>query len=159
MLEALNKKLKNNVNNLPKIIAISTFLTDVACLYYINNYWLKTKLNSLITMSFNVQGVSNVSPSTMKQAQAVLGNSLGTMFFFFLMWHLFIYILMFFKKEWAINYVYRYVFLTIVLTLFEFAALIQDFTPWFIFLFLITMSYGFTYLGLKEVRRSLARSS
>jgi len=159
MLEGLNKKLKNNVNNLPKIIAITTFLTDVACLYYINNYWLKTKLSSLITMSFKVQGFSSVSPSTMKQAEAVLGNSLGTMFFFFLMWHLFIYILMFFKKDWAINYVYRYVFLTIVLTLFEFVVLIKDFTPWFIFLFIITMSYGFTYLGLREVKKNSAQSS
>lgn len=154
MIKSLNNFYSKYNNNLLKIIALSTFITDIACLYYINSYWLTIKLKPLVKQMLILKGMINVSSSDINQATAVLSNSLGMMFFLFLVGHAIIYILLFIKKKWAINYVYRYTLITVLLTLLEFFVIFNESKFWFMCLFAITASYTFSFLALRYVRKN-----
>lgn len=154
MIKSLNNFFDNNSDNLPKIIAITTLITDIACLFYINKYWLTNKLQPIVTKMMTLQGILKPNQSDLEQTTAVLANSLGTMFFFFILGHAIIYALVFLKKNWALNYVRRYVLMTVVLTLFEFFIVFKDSKVWFLILLAITLSYTFTFLGLRAFKKN-----
>ena len=154
MFKSLNNFFSNNSNKLLKITALSTFVTDIACIYYINSYWLDIKLKPIVKKMLIMKGMINVSSSDVAQTTAVLSNSLGTMFFFFLLGHLIIYTLLFFHKKWAINYVYKYTLVTVLLTLLELFVIFNESKFWFICLFLITVSYTFAFLALRYFKKN-----
>lgn len=155
MINSLDKYFsKYNNNNLLKIIAFSTFITDLACLYYINIYWLNIKLKALVKKILVMKGMINTSSTDVIQATAVLSNSLGMMFFLFMLGHFVIYTLLFFNKKWAINYVYRYTLVTVLLTLLELVVIYGESKFWFFCLLTITLSYNFSFMALRYVRKN-----
>lgn len=154
MTKSLDNFFSKYNNNLLKIIALSTFITDIACLYYINSYWLNIKLKPLVKKILIMKGMVNVSSSDIIQATAVLSNSLGMMFFLFLIGHFIIYTLLFLNKKWAINYVYRYTLVTVLLTLLEFFVIFNESKFWFACLFIITASYAFSFMALRFFKKN-----
>ena len=137
--------------------AFFTFISDVINICYINLYFLPEKVT--VNYLMNVYSLMGASPQMfhpmyIRELRQVMINSLSFVFMGFLFYHILVYFKLARDSKWAKKYVSGYTLTGAVLTIFELPILIQNHLGWALAMFVTTLIYIFSFLGLRHFKKS-----
>lgn len=159
MINILNDNFKNtDFEKFLKIAAASCFLSDIINICYIIFSYLPLSIDKLLLQNpIMNQAIKDLSlnSSEFNEFKSLFLNTFSSVFFFILIIHLIIYILLSRNNKWAKNYVSGYALLGGILTITTIPFMITSYGQWlWSFIMLLTcFIYLYIYIGLRYFKK------
>ena len=158
MISFLNKKYANLGD--PKFFRLAPvicYLSDVLVVYYVISTQLpkliNTKMIKLVIGLMNSQVARNMTRSDFSDISIMMQNQMAFALSIFLVFHLFIYALAAFKKNWPLKYISNYTFFGSLLTIIEVGLVLLSTGHISIFTFIALLGYLYVYLGYRYFKK------
>lgn len=156
------KKLNDYFKNLPYsnfliISAVIIYISDFLNIFYINMHFLPTKIDvNYVRRVMMMQGTdpSQFDTLYLEELRMVIVNTMSNVFYFFLIYHAFVYFMYIKDKSFARKYVYGYALTGAILTIIELPFLVQRHIGWALAMLITTIIYIYVWYGQRYYKKN-----